>query len=110
MVDTNKDPQKTDKKENVCPVCIMAPALGIGTGMCQVLPDKEQRKNCDRILADMSSNKIKAEEALANILVLVGEENANKILREINETIKKASSIAAKKIGANATTKLGANV
>ena len=79
--------QKPPELENTpvkCPACDMMVTLGILTSSCEGVDDPKKRNVCKDLLKPLEEGKAQAVDALANVMVEMGEEHLDGVVERFN--------------------------
>ena len=79
--------QKPPELENTpakCPACDMMVTLGILTSSCEGVDDPKKRNACKDLLKPLEEGKAQAVDALANVMVEMGEEHLDGVVERFN--------------------------
>ena len=87
-------PPEIDKTPPPCPACDMMVTLGILTSSCEGIDDPTQRSVCKGLLKPLEEGKVKAVDALADVMVELGEEHLDGVIGRFNLLIYEAEAKA----------------
>jgi hypothetical protein len=79
--------QRPPELENTpvkCPACDMMVTLGILTSSCEGVDDPKKRNVCKDLLKPLEEGKAQAVDALANVMVEMGEEHLDGVVERFN--------------------------
>lgn len=80
-----------------CPICDLMISLGLAEASCQNLPGKERDK-CQQMLKPLEEKKVKAVDAIADIIITFGDKNINESIDRFNKLVWEATVKAKDKL------------
>jgi hypothetical protein len=77
-------PPEIEKAPAKCPACDMMVTLGILTSSCEGVDDPIKRNVCKDLLKPLEEGKAKAVDALAKVMVEMGEDHLDGVVERFN--------------------------
>ena len=77
-------PPEIDSTPTECPACDMMVTLGILTSSCEGIEDQTKRNVCKNLLKPLEEGKTQAVDALANVMVELGQEHLDGVVERFN--------------------------
>jgi len=91
-------PPEIDKTPAKCPACDMMVTLGILTSSCEDIDDPTKRNVCKSLLKPLEEGKVKAVDALSDVMVELGEEHLDGVVERFNLLMYEAEAKAKDKL------------
>jgi len=91
-------PPEIDKTPANCPACDMMVTLGILTSSCEGIDDPTKRNVCKSLLKPLEEGKVKAVDALSDVMVELGEEHLDGVVERFNLLMYEAEAKAKDKL------------
>ncbi|MDP2754425.1 MAG: hypothetical protein Q8P40_08555 [Nitrospirota bacterium] len=79
-----------EKMPTDCPVCDLMISLGLASATCANLPKNEQNK-CHQMLKPLEDKKVKAVDAIADLIIEFGDKNINESIDRFNKLVWEAT-------------------
>ena len=87
-------PPELEKTPPPCPACDMMVTLGILTSSCEGIDDPTKRNVCKTLLKPLEEGQVKAVDALADVMVELGEEHLDGVVGRFNLLLYEAEAKA----------------
>lgn len=87
-------PPEVEKTPTQCPACDMMVTLGLLTSSCEGIDDPTKRNVCKSLLKPLEEGKEKAVDALANVMVEMGEDHLDATVERFNLLVYSAEAKA----------------
>ena len=81
-----------------CPACDMMVTLGILTSSCEGIDDPTKRNVCKDLLKPLEEGRVKAVDALSDVMVELGEEHLDGVVSRFNLLLYEAEAKAKEKL------------
>ena len=91
-------PPEIDKTPGKCPACDMMVTLGILTSSCEGIDDPTKRNVCKDLLKPLEAGRVKAVDALSDVMVELGEEHLDGVVERFNLLMYEAEAKAKDKL------------
>ena len=91
-------PPEIEKTPAKCPACDMMVTLGILTSSCEGIDDPTKRNVCKTLLKPLEEGKVKAVDALSDVMVELGEEHLDGVVERFNLLMYEAEAKAKDKL------------
>ena len=91
-------PPEIDKTPAKCPACDMMVTLGILTSSCEDIDDPTKRNVCKDLLKPLEEGRVKAVDALSDVMVELGEEHLDGVVERFNLLMYEAEAKAKDKL------------
>ena len=91
-------PPEVAKTPTKCPACDMMVTLGILTSSCEGIDDPTQRTVCKGLLKPLEEGKVKAVDALSDVMVELGEDHLDGVVERFNLLMYEAEAKAKDKL------------
>jgi len=91
-------PPEIEKTPAKCPACDMMVTLGILTSSCEGIDDPTKRNVCKGLLKPLEEGKVKAVDALSDVMVEMGEEHLDGVVERFNLLMYEAEAKAKDKL------------
>ena len=102
QIPVQKPPELT-KTPTKCNACDMMVTLGLLTSSCEGIEDPTKRTACKTLLKPLEEGNEKAVDALANVIVALGEDHLDNTVERFNLLIYEAEAKARDILIANGT-------
>jgi len=80
----NNDIPQIDSNPKPCPICDTTLTLGLLTGLCEGEGDPAKKGQCLAILKPLEDGKMNASDAIAEAIVVLGDDDVNSIVDRMN--------------------------
>lgn len=91
-------PPEVEATPMKCPACDMMVTLGILTSSCEGIDDPTKRNICKTLLKPLEEGKVKAVDALSDVMVELGEEHLDGVVERFNLLMYEAEAKAKDKL------------
>jgi len=91
-------PPEIETQPTKCPACDMMVTLGILTSSCEGIDDPTKRNVCKNLLKPLEEGKVKAVDALSDVMVEMGEEHLDGVVERFNLLMYEAEAKAKDKL------------
>ena len=91
-------PPEVEQTPVKCPACDMMVTLGILTSSCEGVDDPAKRNICKDLLKPLEEGKVKAVDALSDVMVVLGEEHLDGVVERFNLLMYEAEAKAKEKL------------
>lgn len=91
-------PPELSKTPQSCPACDMMVTLGLLTSSCESIKDPTKKNMCKTLLNPLESGSTTAVDALANVIVELGEEHLDDVVERMNLLMYEATAKAKDKL------------
>jgi len=91
-------PPELTKTPSQCNACDMMVTLGLLTSSCEDIDDPAKRSACKELLKPLEDGKDTAVDALANVIVALGEDHLDSVTERMNLIIYAATAKAREKL------------
>lgn len=91
-------PPELESTPTKCPACDMMVTLGILTSSCEGIDDPSKRNVCKDLLKPLEEGRVKAVDALSDVMVELGEEHLDGVVERFNLLMYEAEAKAKDKL------------